>query len=94
MQAVSLFIGFMLGFFLAFFMYIGNRFKKNQLMYAYYPDGSWFTGIRKWNYPARETPGTHHFMVTDGSDAFKPFINKRIAVPIASVKFFAITEAR
>lgn len=87
---MQIFLGFLAGFFLAFFIYSAKGFRKNQTMHVYYPDGSWFTGIRKWNYPPQETRGTHHFMVVDGSEVFKPLINKRIAVPVAMVKFSVI----
>lgn len=87
-------IGFFAGMAVFFFVYIGSRYKKSQLMHVYFPDGSWFYGERKWNYPAKETHGTHHFMVLDGSAVFKPLISKKIAVPINSAQFFVLDKEK
>jgi len=62
------------------------------IMHIQFPDGSWILGERNvsmwWN---NETHGTHHYIVLDGSNAeLKQLIGKKVAVPIASVKYFIL----
>lgn len=55
-----------------------------------YPDESWLVGklYSHWSY--RETPGTHHLMVTGASEALKHLIGSKVAVVIAQVKYFIL----
>ena len=87
-------IGFIVGMIVFFFAYIGSRYKKSQFMHVHFPDGSWFYGERKWNYPPTETHGTHHFMIIDGSEEFVDLIGKKVAVPINSARFFILDKER
>jgi len=86
----SMFIGVALGFFACFGIYIG--FRRDTKMFVMYPDGDWIEGIRKSKYVPQETHGTHHFLVTNARN--KDLINKRVAVPINSAKYFIIEERR
>lgn len=59
-----------------------------------FPDSSWCIGDR--NHKAtglifsRETKGTYHYIILDGSDEFNELIGREVAIPIASVKFFVM----
>ncbi len=85
-------LGFIFGFIACYFIFIRDIFFKSQIMTVYYNDGSWFKGERKYNFPAKETHGTHHFIVLEGSEQFNNFVGKRVAVPINSVKYFTIDK--
>ncbi len=67
-----------------------HRTSKYMIMKIAYPDGSRFIGDRKWYFPYRETKGTHHFIVRDGSEEFKLLIGRKLAVPINSPKYFIL----
>ena len=69
-----------------------GTFKSSSIMIVRYQDGSWFKGERKSNFVSQETPGTHHFVILEGSPEFEEKVGTRVAVPINSAKFFEIIK--
>jgi len=54
-------------------------------------DGLMFTGERTWWMKYHETSGFHHFRVTKCPD--KPdIVNKKIAIPISSIKYLVMED--
>lgn len=60
---------------------------KMKIVYA---DGSWLVGKQYFHWHYRETHGTHHFVVVDGSEEFKELIGQKVAVVIGQVKYFVL----
>jgi hypothetical protein len=65
---------------------------KDTTMTIIYPDGTWFIGVRKSKFISRETKGTHHFIVINGTSEFDTLKGYRLAVPINQAKYFIISN--
>ncbi|MFA5300983.1 MAG: hypothetical protein WC389_22550 [Lutibacter sp.] len=83
-------VGFIIGFMCASILNCILRWHKGQYLKFIYSDGSWVSGIRRWSFTWKETYGTHHIIVGDGSEEFKKLVGKRIAVPINSCKYILL----
>ena len=90
LNVLYMFVGIGIGFFACFVTYVG--FRRSTKMFVLFPDGDWIEGIRKSKYVPQETHGTHHFFITNANN--KDLINKRVAVPINSAKYFIVEEKK
>lgn len=59
-------------------------------MKVIFDNGEWFIGKRTLKMALKESPGTHHFIVLDGSPRFEELIGSEIAVPISKPMFAII----
>lgn len=61
-------------------------------MKVVFDDNSWFIGNRTIRCKLKESKGTHHFIVINGDEVFKPHIGKEVAVVIIKPKYFIMEK--